>query len=116
MAAVSTYKTFGDVGEIFTQDGYAINEEIGLATVAEKVLKSPYLMVAYLDFPAFNLCLLHQLYQGVLVITVIVKGKAEWLSACVHSCLGEVQPSFPAAPDDPFSGKLYKVSTFSPLE
>jgi hypothetical protein len=99
-----------DIGEVFIQYGHAVNKIVRLATVAQNIFEAPYLMVAYLDFPAFYLCLLHQLYQGVLIIPVIVKGKTERLAACVHTSLSEVQPSFPTVPDNTFLGKLNKVT------
>lgn len=82
MAAISTSKTFGDIGEVFIQYSYAVYKIVCLATVAQNIFEAPYLMLAYLDFPTLDLCFLHQLYQGVLIITVIVKGKTEWLAAC----------------------------------
>ena len=111
MATISTCKTFGDIGKVFIQDGHTVYKKIvRLATVAQNIFEAPYLMVAYLDFTTLDLCLLHQLDQGVLIIPVIVKGKTERLAACVHTCLSEVQPSFPTVPDNTFLCKLNKVT------
>lgn len=39
-AAVSTSKAFGDIGEVFVQHRYIVNEIISLATVTEKVFST----------------------------------------------------------------------------
>lgn len=110
-----TVETLRDVGKVLVKDGHAIDEIVGLATVAEYVFQSPYLVVSYLHLPAFDLRLVEQADEGVLVTAVVVEREREGFAAGVHASLGEVETAFPGVPDDAFSGKLDEVAHFLPV-